>query len=73
VILSYGCSKYNTFVDDKVQLYIDIVSTMSDMHFWVFAVKYLSKGIEYTRLKANDRADYALKIGLYFLLALFEL
>ena len=46
---------------------------MSDMHFWVFAVKYLSKGIEYTRLKANDRADYALKTGLYFLLALFEL
>jgi hypothetical protein len=37
-------------------------------HYWVFGVKYLRKGVEYTRVKSGDLIDYTLMFLLYFVL-----
>jgi hypothetical protein len=71
VIEGYGCLNYNTGVDTKVELYLAAITSLCDIHFWVFAVKYLTKGIEYTRLKADDTIDKSIKIGLFGLGALY--
>jgi hypothetical protein len=72
VIWVYGCDKYFTNVNFKWLLLSDALGGILDVHFWIFAVKYLTKGIEYTRLKSNDWIEHAVKIGLYLVLVLYE-
>ena len=39
----------------------------------MFAVKYLQKGIEYTRYVSNDRTDKSIKLGMFGLFFVYEL
>jgi hypothetical protein len=72
VMETIGCGKYYTGVGLHVELYLYAASCPPQLYLWVFAIKYLTKGIEYTRVKGGDCVAKTLKIGLYILWALYE-
>ena len=47
VMESYTCGNFITEGDFRVQLCFVVLTNVLELHFWVFSVKYLSKGIEY--------------------------
>ena len=64
---------YYTDVNLRDQFLFFALFNLFDLHFWVFSVKYLVKGIEYTRFKSNDKFELLLKGILYSLLFWYEI
>ena len=72
-IWEYGCGTHHTYENYRQQYLFLFLLNIADVHLWLFAMKYLEKGIEYTRFKSKDRVSFAVKVTLYSLLFIYQL